>query len=81
MSKEIEFFELHVFPYSDDLGSISFLWGEPGRGPKFKGGAGVSHIIAHRNAQGYDGETVARKMVEVIAKGKVDRRYGAEVPL
>ena len=28
--------------YRDDLGSISFLWGEPGRGPKFKGGAGVS---------------------------------------
>ena len=66
--------------HRDDLGSISFLWGEPGRGPKFKGGSGVSHIIAHRNAQGYDGEAVARKMVEVIAKGKVDRRYGAEVP-
>lgn len=66
--------------HRDDLGSISFLWGEPGRGPKFKGGSGVSHIIAHRNAQGYDGEAVARKMVEVIAKGEVDRRYGAEVP-
>ena len=62
--------------HRDDLGSISFLWGEPGRGPKFKGGAGVSHIIAHRNAQGYDGEAVARKMVEVIAKGEAINRRG-----
>lgn len=59
--------------HRDDLGSISFLWGEPGRGPKFKGGSGVSHIIAHRNAQGYDGMAVARKMVEVIAKGELDK--------
>ena len=59
--------------HREDLGSISFLWGEPGRGPKFKGGSGVSHIIAHRNAQGYDGEAVARKMVEVIAKGELDK--------
>ena len=59
--------------HRDDLGSISFLWGEPGRGDKFKGGSGISHIIAHRNAQGYDGEAVARKMVEVIAKGKLDK--------
>ena len=66
--------------HRSDLGSISFLWGEPGRGAKFKGGAGVSHIIAHRNAQGYDGTAVARKMVEVIAKGEIERRYGAEVP-
>ena len=62
--------------HRDDLGSISFLWGEPGRGPKFKGGSGVSHIIAHRNAQGYDGEAVARKMVEVIAKGEAINRRG-----
>ena len=40
--------------HRDDLGSISFLWGEPGRGDRFKGGWGVSHLIAHRNAQGYD---------------------------
>ena len=62
--------------HRDDLGSISFLWGEPGRGSKFKGGSGVSHIIAHRNAQGYDGEAVARKMVEVIAKGEAVNRRG-----
>ena len=62
--------------HRDDLGSISFLWGEPGRGSKFKGGSGVSHIIAHRNVQGYDGEAVARKMVEVIAKGEAVNRRG-----
>ena len=61
--------------HRDDLGSISFLWGEPGRGDKFKGGWGVSHLIAHRNAQGYDGEAVARKMVEVIAQGEITKRY------
>ena len=62
--------------YREDLGSISFLWGEPGRGDKFKGGWGVSHLIARRNAQGYDGEAVARKMVEVIAKGEAVNRRG-----
>ena len=62
--------------HRDDLGSISFLWGEPGHGAKFKGGWGVSHIIAHRNAQGYDGPAVARKMAEVIAKGEAVNRRG-----
>ena len=33
----------------------------------------MSHLIAHRNAQGYDGEGVARKMVEVIAKWELDK--------
>ena len=56
--------------HRDDVGDISFIWGEPGRGEKFKGGKGISHIIAHRDAQGYDGQAVARKMVEVIAKGE-----------
>lgn len=52
--------------------------GEPGRGDKFKGGWGVSHLIAHRNAQGYDGEAVARKMVEVIGKGELDKIDSAD---
>ena len=64
--------------HRDDLGSISFLWGEPGHGDKFKGGWGVSHLIARRNAQGYDGEAVARKMVEVIGKGKITKRYAED---
>lgn len=54
-----------------DLGSVSFYWGTPGTGAKFKKGSGISHIIAKRTAEGADGEAVARNMVNVIAKGKV----------
>lgn len=54
-----------------DLGSISFYWGEPGRGKKYKGGYGVSHIIARRMADGDDGIATVKKMVDVIAKGEV----------
>lgn len=54
-----------------DLGSISFYWGEPGRGNKFKGGYGVSHIIARRMSEGEDGVAVVQRMVDVIAKGEV----------
>ncbi|MEW6385894.1 MAG: strawberry notch-like NTP hydrolase domain-containing protein [Thermodesulfobacteriota bacterium] len=63
----------------DDLGDISFYWGEPGNPAKdFKGGYGVSHIIAKRNAEGEDGEAIARKMVEVIAKGEFRKESGPE---
>lgn len=64
--------------WREDLGSVSFVWGTPGKGERFKGGYGISHIIARRNAEGNDGEKVARKMVEVIAKGAVTRREGPE---
>ncbi len=61
----------------EDLGDISFYWGKPGDPKKdFEGGFGVSHIIAKRNAEGQDGEAIAKKMVEVIARGEVARRYG-----
>jgi len=62
-----------------DVGPISFLWGEPGDpSQSFAGGHGVSHIIAKRDRAGNDGEQVARKMVEVLAYGTVDREYGPE---
>jgi hypothetical protein len=58
-------------------GKISFLWGQPGNPQrKFKGGYGVSHIVAKRNAEGLDGEEVAKKMPEVIAKGTASAPYG-----
>ncbi len=67
---------LHAM-HRDDLGSISFLWGEPGTpAKKFSDGSGVSHIVAARNAQGQDGEAAARHMVGVIAEGDAGKPYG-----
>ena len=66
--------------YRNDLGSISFLWGEAGRDKKLKHGWGISHLIARRNQQGYNGEDIARKMVDVIAQGNITRKYGQNVP-
>ena len=65
--------------YRDDVGAISFFWGVPGRGEKFKKGSGISHVIAKRNAKGEDGEAVARKIVEVLAYGKANRRYNVGI--
>lgn len=67
--------------YRNGIGYISFLWGFPGTSEKdFHDGYGISHIIAARNAQGADGEAVARKLVEVIAKGNIftDKRGNRE---
>ena len=66
--------------HRDDIGYISFLYGTPGTGAKLKHGWGISHLIARRNQQGFNGEEIARKMVEVIAKGEITRRYGQNVP-
>ena len=63
--------------FRPDVGSISFYWGTPGKGPKLKKGSGISHLIAHRNAQGLDGEAIARKMPEVLAYGKISGRQNA----
>lgn len=59
-----------------DVGQISFFWGEPGKGEKLKGGWGISHLIAQRNAKGHNGEAIARQMAEVLAYGEVVARYG-----
>ena len=67
--------------YRNGIGYISFLWGFPGTSEKdFHDGYGISHIIAARNAQGADGEAIARKLVEVIAKGNIftDKRGNRE---
>ncbi len=59
--------------HRDDVGDIDFIWGTPGTGKNFKHGMGISHIIAKRNSEANDGnnhgEEVARKLVEVLAKG------------
>lgn len=62
--------------YREDVGDISFYWGEPGKGPKLKGGNGIAHLIARREAEGQDGEAVARKIVEVLAYGESGPEYG-----
>ena len=54
--------------YRSDIGYIDLKWGTPGRGEKFKRGYGLAHIIAKRNAEGGNGEAVAYKLIEVIAK-------------
>lgn len=57
--------------FRPDLGNVTFYWGNPGNPNKgFAGGAGIAHIIAKR------GTEVARKMVEVIAKGDIVKKYG-----
>jgi hypothetical protein len=61
--------------WREGIGGISFLWGRPGKGAKFRGGYGVSHIIAKRNAEGDDGLAIVRKMVDVIAKGTISSPY------
>lgn len=60
--------------YREDLGGVSFYWGIPGKGKKFKGGSGVSHIVAKRDAEDGSGQATALKLVEVIAKGNVIQR-------
>lgn len=65
--------------YRDDVGSISFYWGEPGRGNKFKKGRGISHIIAKRDFESGNGVRTAHKMVEVLAKGDVIERQEANL--
>lgn len=60
--------------YREDVGNIDFVWGTEGRGAKFKGGYGIAHIIAKRNAEDGSGKKTANKLVEVIAKGKDTER-------
>ena len=61
----------------DELGPVSLYWGQQGDPSRdFSGGWGVSHIIARRNAEGMDGEAVARRMVETIVRGDIGSPYG-----
>ena len=65
--------------YRQELGWIAFYWGKPGGGPPlFRGGSGISHIIAKRDWEGehvkellgQKGAAVAIKLVSVIATSK-----------
>lgn len=57
--------------YRPEVGGISFYWGMPGKGKKFKGGYGISHIIAKH------GDSTAKAMVKTIAKGEIVKRQEA----
>ena len=61
----------------DDVGGISFYYGTPGTGKKFKKGYGIAHMIAKRNSEGVDGETFVKRLPEVIAKGEIAERQTA----
>ena len=62
--------------YRSDLGPIDFKWGTPGRGTKFKGGYGLAHIIAKRNAENGRGMATVNSIIEAIAKAeKADYQY------
>ncbi len=62
-----------------DVNEITFVWGEPGDTyNKFKGGHGISHIIAKRDSETGDGLEVAIKLVEVIARGELHKEVVAK---
>lgn len=66
--------------YRSDIGYIDIKWGTPGRGNKFKGGYGLSHIIEKRNAETGDGEKVVYQIVEAIAKAtRAETQYSNQV--
>lgn|GEM_PF-2491705 len=65
--------------HRQEIGGISFYWGNPGTPEKaFKDGSGISHIIARRTHEGQDGAAVAGQMVDVLANGKFGKPYGPE---
>lgn len=62
--------------YRSDLGPIDFRWGIPGRGSRFKGGYGLAHILAKRNAENGRGTETVNSIIEAIAKAKdADYQY------
>lgn len=66
-----------------NIGWVAFLWGSAGSGPGFEDGDGISRIIAMQDARRKDDSTLApgRRVVEsapeIIAKGRVTRKYGS----
>ena len=57
--------------FRKDVGSIAFLFGEPGNpSKKYKKGGGLSHIIAKHGIE------VVDDVIETIAKGKLFRKQG-----
>ncbi len=65
--------------WRDDLGAITVDWGQAGD-PKrqFRGGFGLAHIIARRNAEGINGrEWAALILPDILARGEASPAYGA----
>ena len=57
-----------------DFGYITLKYGIPGDPKrKFKTGRGISHIIAKRNSENNDGLPVAKKIIEVLVYGEVEK--------
>lgn len=63
--------------YREDIGDIDFVWGKEGRGEKFKGGYGIAHIIAKRDAEGISGNDFVLNIPKTIALGKVSGKQEA----
>ncbi|WP_337366510.1 LPD38 domain-containing protein [Phascolarctobacterium sp.] len=63
--------------YREDIGDIDFVWGKEGRGTKFKGGYGIAHIIAKRDAEGISGNDFVLNIPKTIALGKVSGKQEA----
>lgn len=62
--------------YRPDTGSIDFVWGEPGRGAKFKRGFGLAHILAKHKPE--SGKALLEKIVETIALGTETERQESD---
>lgn len=68
--------------HREGIGDIAIIWGKEGNPNKdFSGGRGVSHIIAHRNAQGLNGRAVAVRLPAVIMKGDITYEGPAKIVL
>lgn len=87
MKKVIEtHMDVHAAMTRPDLGPISFIWGQPGKGKKT--GFGIAHIIKSRDLQGmiepaYYGQKgidIALRLPVVIAKGKITKRLSGSSP-
>jgi hypothetical protein len=50
------------------LGPVSFVWGTPGKGKSFRGGRGLSHVIAKRATEG--NHDLTQRIPEILAHGK-----------
>ena len=61
--------------WREDVGHISFLWGQPGQGKDFSGGYGVSHIIAKHGSRSQPGENLAQSLVHTLDRGTVDFKF------
>lgn len=66
--------------YRPGVGEIDFPWGKAGDVKpddlRPTGGFGVSHLVAGRSAQGFDGQQVAMTMPEILARGRLGAPYG-----